>query len=438
MAYPILTLTDNLGNSITEINFGTINAGAYSDEIELRVYNLGTVTAYNVSAKLLNENNEEAGDPIIQKWIEYKIDTEWIPMGINSYPRLGTIHPNDYKTIFLRLRAPVGVSTGNVTIKIALSDGVYPVILTDLSNIVDNGIFRGDNGVLRCGIEANASEVFTLERTVLRIDDKLAVIPETEILLNQNDVNEAALIGGEKYYAVAGYDDGLIIQKGEKGEEPVIPEVSGIKLFTVSVVYNEGGSQINNDDIIWDYGLIEAGIRLSDNILEMGSFKALLDNKIFELGNSFILLNSGDNWIHLTESGAIGNSSIEDENALNLYKIEYSETPKIYDLRHFIDSCIKEKVFNIGEVIPKGSACDVSTISYITLSSDINRFIGIAEQDIFDSGYIIKSGKCEALVSGGEFGDSLTPLEGKLVTGEDKVGILLEQVLQEGLAYIEL
>ena len=46
-------------------------------------------------------------------------------------------------------------------------------------------------------IEANASEVFTLERTVLRIDDKLAVIPETEILLNQNDVNEAALIEGK-------------------------------------------------------------------------------------------------------------------------------------------------------------------------------------------------------------------------------------------------
>ncbi|HPU44440.1 MAG TPA: hypothetical protein PLS98_09530, partial [Dictyoglomaceae bacterium] len=60
MAYPILTLTDNLGNSITEINFGTVNAGAYSNEIELRVYNLGIVTAYNVSAKLLNENNEEA------------------------------------------------------------------------------------------------------------------------------------------------------------------------------------------------------------------------------------------------------------------------------------------------------------------------------------------------------------------------------------------
>ena len=112
----------------------------------------------------------------------------------------------------------------------------------------------------------------------------------------------------------------------------------------------------------------------------MGSFRALLDNKIFEIGNSFTLLNSGDNWIHLTESGAIRNSSIEDENALNLYKIEYSVTPKIYDLRHFIDSCIKEKVFNIGEVIPKGSICDVSTISYITLSSDINRFIGIASR----------------------------------------------------------
>ena len=151
MAYPNLILLDNLGKLVTEIDFGIVNAGVYSNEIELRFYNLGTVTAYNVSAKLLNENNEEAGDPIIQKWIEYKIDTEWIPMGINSYPRLGTIHPNNYKTIFLRLRAPVGVSTGNVIIKIALSDGVYPIILTDLSNIVDNGIFIGDNGVLRCG-----------------------------------------------------------------------------------------------------------------------------------------------------------------------------------------------------------------------------------------------------------------------------------------------
>ena len=163
MAYPNLILLDNLGNLVTEIDFGTVNAGAYSNEIELRVYNLGTVTCYNVSAKLLNENNEEAGDPIIQKWIEYKIDDEWISMGINSYPRLGTIQPNNYKTIFPEAKSPVGVSTGNVTIKISLSDEVYPVILTVLSNIVDNGIFIGDNGVLRCGIEANASKVFTLE-----------------------------------------------------------------------------------------------------------------------------------------------------------------------------------------------------------------------------------------------------------------------------------
>lgn len=448
MAYPKLELLNSDLETITEIDFGDVNAGGYSSEIELKVFNSGSVTAYNVSAKLLNENNEEAGDAITQKWIEYKIGKEddtatpliiddvWRPMGLGSYPDLRNIETNKYRTIFLRIHAPIGVPTENISLNIALSDGTYPVIYTDLDKVLDDGIFP-EEGIISCGVETNSTDTFIFRRTVVK-SDRLIVIPEQEITLDQNDGEDNSLIAGEKYYAVVSYSDGeLKTTKGVKGENPAIPEVEGIKLLTVTVLYDAEGTKIDDSNISWDCELSQGSIRISNGILELGKMKVLFGDKYFSIGTNFILLNEGDNWIHITNSGAVGNSSEKLDDVLNLYKIEYPELV-IYDLRHFIDSSVKEKVFNEGEAIPKGSACDVSGIDTVTLSEGIDKFVGIAENDILDTGYIIRLGKCEALVSGGEFGDSLTPLEGKLVIGEDKVGILLERVLQEGLAYIEL
>ena len=152
MAYPLLSLCDTSNIEIESIDFGIVGATGYSSEIELRVWNdygavEGSTTAYNVLAKLLNEDNEELGDPITQKWVEYKIgkagdtatpehiDTEWSVMGINSYPSLGTIQQNTYRTLYLRLHAPVGVSTEELTLNLSLGDGITPTILSDFDSI---------------------------------------------------------------------------------------------------------------------------------------------------------------------------------------------------------------------------------------------------------------------------------------------------------------
>jgi len=48
MAYPELELRDSDLLTITEIDFGEVTAGGYSSIVELKVFNTGSVTAYNV------------------------------------------------------------------------------------------------------------------------------------------------------------------------------------------------------------------------------------------------------------------------------------------------------------------------------------------------------------------------------------------------------
>ena len=483
MAYPLLTLRDTSNIEIESIDFGTVGATGYSAEIELRVWNdygaiEGSTTAFNVLAKLLNSDDEESGDPILQKWIEYKIgkagdtatperiDTEWAVMGINSYPSLGTIQQNTFRTIYLRLHAPAGVSTGEITLNLSLGDGITPTILSDLKRITHNGVFSeelfGSTGILKGGeVTTYSDEYFDVARIVARFDGKLVVVPKTQVTLNQNDSNEIALTGGESYLAVLSINPNgtLTVTKGTKAESPTAPDTptGEIKLRTVTVEYGVSGSVIEESNISWDAELIEAGLRIyNDDNFELGKFCALLDDRYFEItSEAHGLLEEGYNWIHLTNSGVIGNASNEPEGVLNLFRVQYSvEVASVDDLRSSIgplNSKIKELIYNDTDAtIPKGSVCDVLGLNTVLLSSIDNscKWGGVAESDILDEhwGYLIKTGRCEALtIANASVGDILATcsVDGYLITNNstnerESVGILLEEVVENGLAFIDI
>lgn len=483
MAYPLLSLRDTSNVEIESIDFGIVGATGYSSEIELRVWNdygaeEGSTTAFNVLTKLLNENNEESGDPITQKWIECKIgkagdtatperiDTEWTVMGINSYPSLGTIQQNTYRTLYLRLHAPAGVSTGELTLNLSLGDGVTPTILSDLKRIVHSGVFSEElfnsTGILKGGDAITyGNDTIDISRIVARFNGKLVVIPKTQVALSQEDVNGVALINGESYLAVLSVNSNgtLTVTKGTKAESPTVPETpeGEIKLRTVTVEYGVSGGVIEESNITWDAELVEAGLRIydSDNF-ELGKFYALLDDRFFEItSEAHGLLEDGYNWIHLTNSGVIGNMSNEPEGVLNLFRVQYSVgVASVDDLRSFIDpfnSKIKELVYNdTGSTIPKGSVCDVLGLNAILPSSTDNsrKWCGVAESDILDEhwGYIVKVGRCEALtIANASVGDILATCsaDGYLIKNNapnerESVGILLEEVIENGLAFIDI
>ena len=483
MPYPLLTLRDTSDIEVTTIAFGTVGATGYSSELELRVWNdYGAIedstTAYSVIAKLLNEDDEESGDPITQKWVEYKIgkagdtatpehiDTEWSVMGINSYPNLGTIQQNTHRTLYLRLHAPVGVSTEEISLNLSLGDGITPVILSDLRRITHSGVFPeellGSTGILNSGeITTYDDEYFDVGRIVARFSGKLVIIPKTQITLNQEDVNEEALTSGQSYIAVISVNQNgtLTTTKGTKAESPTTPETptGEIKLITVSVSYNADGSVIEENNITWDAELIEAGLRIyDDNIFELGKFYALLDDRYFEItSETHGLLEEGYNWLHLTNSGIIGNVSNEPSGVLNLFRVQYSVgVASIDDLRAFIDplnSKLKELVYNdTGNTISKGSVCDILGLNTVEPSDEDNstKWRGITESDILDEhwGYLIKAGKCEALtIANASVGDILATcsVDGYLVVNNspnerENVGILLEEVIENGLAFIDI
>ena len=329
MTYPLLTLRNTSNVEITKIDFGTVGASGYSSEIELRVWNdygaeEGSTTAYNVIAKLLNSDNEESGDPITQKWVEYKIgkagdtatpehiDTEWSVMGINSYPSLGTIQQNTYRTLYLRLHAPVGVSTEELALNLSLGDGITPTILSDLKRIVHSGVFSEElfnsTGILKGGdVITYGNDTIDISRIVARFNGKLVVVPKTQVTLNQEDVNEVALTNGESYLAVLSLNPNgtLTVTKGAKAESPTAPETpeGEIKFRTVTVEYGSTGSVIEEGNITWDAELIEAGLRIYDSdTFELGKFYALLDDRYFEItSEAHGLLEDGYNWITLNE-----------------------------------------------------------------------------------------------------------------------------------------
>ena len=483
MTYPLLTLRDTSNVEIESIDFGIVGATGYSSEIELRVWNdygavEGSTTAYNVIAKLLNEDNEESGDPITQKWIECKIggagdtatperiDTEWTVMGINSYPSLGTIQQNTYRTLYLRLHAPAGVSTGELTLNLSLGDGITPTILSDLKRIVHSGVFSEElfnsTGILKGGdVITYGNDTIDISRIVARFNGKLVVVPKTQVILNQEDVNEVALTNGESYLAVLSLNPNgtLTVTKGAKAESPTAPETpeGEIKIRTVTVEYGSTGSVIEEGNITWDAELIEAGLRIYDSdTFELGKFYALLDDRYFEItSEAHGLLEDGYNWIHLTNSGVIGNVSNEPEGVLNLFRVQYSVgVASVDDLRAFIDpfnTKIKELVYNDTEAtIPKGSICDILGLNTVTPSNEENskKWCGIAESDILDEhwGYIVRAGKCEALtIANASVGDMLATcsVDGYLVQNNtpnerENVGVLLEEVIENGLAFINI
>ena len=483
MTYPLLTLRDTSNVEIESIDFGIVGATGYSSEIELRVWNdygavEGSTTAYNVIAKLLNEDNEESGDPITQKWVEYKIgkagdtatpehiDTEWSVMGINSYPSLGTIQQNTYRTLYLRLHAPAGVSTGELTLNLSLGDGITPTILSDLKRIVHSGVFSEElfnsTGILKGGdVITYGNDTIDISRIVARFNGKLVVVPKTQVILNQEDVNEVALTNGESYLAVLSLNPNgtLTVTKGTKAESPTAPETpeGEIKFRTVTVEYGSTGSVIEESNITWDAELIEAGLRIYDSdTFELGKFYALLDDRYFEItSEAHGLLEDGYNWIHLTNSGVIGNVSNEPEGVLNLFRVQYSVgVASVDDLRAFIDpfnTKIKELVYNDTEAtIPKGSICDILGLNTVTPSNEENskKWCGIAESDILDEhwGYIVKAGRCEALtIANASVGDILATcsVDGYVIQNNspnerENVGVLLEEVIENGLAFINI
>ena len=209
MTYPLLSLRDKFDVEIETINFGTLAAASYSEEIELRVWNNyhyeeEAIDAHNVIAKILDENSEEAGEAIEGKWVEYKIghyndtatpeiiDDDWKPMGKGFYPALGSIQENTYRTLYLRLRAPVGVATESLSLHLSLGDGVSPEIISDLCLLSQNGIFTEElfksTGILSIGtFTYYENDKFDTGRIVLRKEGKLIVVPKTQITLNQED-----------------------------------------------------------------------------------------------------------------------------------------------------------------------------------------------------------------------------------------------------------
>jgi len=440
MALPYLEIRDTSNVTIALLTFGTILGGQYSEIQAIRIWNdyggtNNSDSASNVGLRVANEDGEEEGDLVENRWLEYKIgetvdtadpsliETSWKPLGKNFYAELNSIQKNTFRTVYLRLRAPAGISSTSYAFHLSPFYGAQISYVDELlAELAGDGIvnYQGNKDIsgFRWGFDVTALDLPTLaiaEGEALFSGDYL-LTDLTVVTFDQLDGSSATLESGESYYAVISLkDDGTFTTtKGNKATSPTIPnEPAGeLKLAEVLVGYTTGTTAIADSDVNWQVEYAEfGGSVVSSTSFEVGYGDALIGNKYIETSSkSTLSLNDNEtNYIYLTEDGYLSCVTEEPTDGLMLYKVVMvSEEATVYDRRKFIeasgDRLVLEVVNNSGSDLNKSDIVIWSgelAVSHATIAGD-TKWAGVLLQDIPDGekGWICHKGLVLANVSG--------------------------------------
>ncbi len=440
MALPYLEIRDISNATIALLAFGTILGGQYSEIQAIRIWNdyggtNNSDSASNVGLRVANEDGEEEGDLVENRWLEYKIgetvdtadpsliETAWKPLGKNFYAELNNIQKNTFRTVYLRLRSPLGVSSSSYTFHLSPFYGVQISYVDELlAELAGNGIvnYQGNEDIsgFRWGYDITALDLPTVaiaEGEALFSGGYL-LTDLTVVTFDQLDGSSATLDSGESYYAVISLkDDGsFTLTKGDKAASPTVPnEPTGeLKLAEVLVGYTSGSTEISDSDIDWQVEYAEFGGYVASSVsFEVGYGDALIGNRYIETSSkSELTLNDNTtNYIYLTEDGYVSCVTEEPTDGLMLYKVVMvSEEATVYDRRKFIeasgDRLVLEVVNNSGSDLNKSDIVIWSgelAVSHATIAGD-TKWAGILLQDIPDGekGWICHKGLVLANVSG--------------------------------------
>ncbi len=440
MALPYLEIRNTSNATISLLAFGTILGGQFSDIQTIRIWNdynsaYNSDTASNVGLRVSNEDGEEDGDLVENRWLEYKIgetvdtadpsliETSWKPLGKNFYAELNNIQKNTFRTVYLRLRSPLGVSSSSYTFLLSPFYGAQISYVDELlSELAGNGIvnYQGNEDIsgFRWGYGVTALGLPTLaiaEGEALFSGDYL-LTDLTVVTFNQLDGSSATLESGESYYAVISLkDDGTFTTtKGDKAASPAVPnEPTGeLKLAEVLVGFTTGTTAITDSNVNWQVEYTEfGGCVVSSISFEVGYGDALIGNKYIETSSkSELTLNDNTtNYIYLTEDGYVSCVTEEPTDGLILYKVVMvSEEATTYDRRKFIeasgDRLVLEVENNSGSDLNKHDVVvwdGELAVSHATIAGD-TKWAGVLLQDVPDGekGWICHKGLVLANVSG--------------------------------------
>lgn len=426
MGQPVLTLRDTNDAEITIFDFGQIASGGVSSEIEVRVWNdyggvNDSITANNVSLRVLNENGEEQGDLVEQCWLECKVgspndtatplivEDNYSPIGKGHYPNLGTIQKDTFRTVFLRVRVPPGASTSTISLIVSPFRGV-PAISIDpvLYELSEDGVLS-EEGNAEFEVKEGLSISVSVPDTVVISEGKfyykgvLNLSPGASIQLNQNDVNGDPLTEEYSVYGavISLAPDGTVnATKGVRSAPPAtFPECpeGELQIARVTVRY---GQDINESDVIWDVVPTEFSLyKLSETSYLIGAGRCVVSQRFFSVSSaSQFEVQEGWTVFGIDASGVVGPTG-EDVEHLPLWAVSLSGgVSQYYDLRHYVGQRGFWK--QASEEILKGSAVVLSSLSEVSLAtSDVH---GIAEfyTQADDVLFVVTKGIIQARVEG--------------------------------------
>jgi hypothetical protein len=440
MALPYLEIRDTSNATIEYLEFGAILAGQVSDIQTIRIWNdynssFFSDPAYNSGLRVLDEDGEEDGDLVENCWLEYRvgetvdtadpslIETSWKPLGKNNCAELSVLPSNTFRTVYLRLRAPAGVSSTSYTFHLSPFYGAQISYVDELlAELAGNGIvnYQGNDDIsgFRWGYDVTALDLPTIaiaEGEALFSGDYL-LTDLAIVTFDQLDGSSATLESGESYYTVISLkDDGTFtITKGDKDASPTVPDepTGELKLAEVLVGYTSGDTAISDSNIDWQVEYAEfGGYVASSTSFEVGYGDALNGNKYIETSSkSDLTLNDNEtNYIYLSEDGYLSCVTEEPTDGLMLYKVVMvSEVATVYDRRKFIeasgDRLVLEIENNSGSDLNKHDVVIWSgelVVSHATIAGD-TKWAGVLLQDIPDGekGWICHKGLVLANVSG--------------------------------------
>lgn len=440
MALPYLEIRDTSNATIALLAFGTILGGQYSEVQTIRIWNdynsaYNSDTASNVGLRVSDEDGEEDGDLVENRWLEYKIgetvdtadpsliETSWKPLGENFYAELNSIQKNTFRTVYLRLRSPLGVSSTSYTFHLSPFYGAQISYVDELlAELAGDGIvnYQGNADIsgFRWGYDVTALDLPTIaiaEGEALFSGDYL-LTDLTLATFDQLDGSSATLESGESYYTVISLkEDGTFtLTKGDKAASPTVPnEPTGeLKLAEVLVGFTTGTTAIADSNIDWSVEYVEFGGYVSSSVsFEVGYGDALIGNKYIETSSkSDLTLNDNEtNYIYLSEDGYLSSATEEPTDGLMLYKVVVvSEVATVYDRRKFIeasgDRLVLEVENNSGSDLNKHDVViwdGELAVSHATLAGN-TKWAGVLLQDVPDGekGWICHKGLVLANVSG--------------------------------------
>lgn len=440
MALPYLEIRDTSNATIALLALGTILGGQYSEVQTIRIWNdynsaYNSDTASNVGLRVSDEDGEEDGDLVENRWLEYKIgetvdtadpsliETSWKPLGENFYAELNSIQKNTFRTVYLRLRSPLGVSSTSYTFHLSPFYGAQISYVDELlAELAGNGIvnYQGNEDIsgFRWGYDVTALDLPTVaiaEGEALFSGDYL-LTDLTVVTFDQLDGSSATLESGESYYTVISLknDGTFTLTKGDKATSPTVPDepTGELKLAEALVGYTSGDTAISNSNIDWQVEYAEfGGYVASSTSFEVGYGDALIGNKYIETSSkSDLTLNDNEtNYIYLTEDGYLSCVTEEPTDGLMLYKVVMvSGVATVYDRRKFIeasgDRLVLEVLNNSGNDLNKSDVVVWSgelAVSHATTAGD-TKWAGVLFQDIpnGEKGWICHKGLVLANVSG--------------------------------------